>query len=103
MSVKGLGTSLQDKYMRKILEMDLPGNHKVKEVWVKISLHTEDKFVAKATLTSGKGHGKRTRGYAATGDTIKEALLELAATIITKYPVEEYEQVDIDLPVSLIG
>ena len=101
MAVKGL-ESTADRYMRKILEMDFPGHHKVREVWVTISLHTEDKFVAKATVTSGEGHGKRTRGYSAVGGTIKEALLELAATIIAKYPVEEYEQVDIDLPVSVI-
>jgi len=101
MPVTGLA-NMQDQYMLDILRMDLPSEHRVEKVWVEMTRATNHMFVAKARMTSGKNHAKRTRDYSAGANTIEEALLELAATIIVKYPVEEDERVDINMPVSKI-
>jgi hypothetical protein len=90
---------IQEQLMAAILSADLPGSSMVKEVWVGVVWDSPTKFVAKAKMMFGKGHGKRTRDYSAHGDTISDALLELAAKIIIKYPVEDGESLDINLPV----
>lgn len=99
MPVEGL-VKTEDEYMLDILRMDLPGDHKVEKVWVEMTRDIDYLFIAKARMTSGSGHGKRTRDYSTGGNTIKEALLELVAEIVVKYPVEEGERVDIDIPVA---
>ena len=97
MPVAGLA-SMQDQYMLDILTMDLPGDHKVGAVWVEITWDTHGEFVAKARMTYEGGSNQ----YHANGNTIKEALVELAAIIIIEYPLNDDGALDIDIPISEI-
>lgn len=101
MPVTGLA-DMQDQYMLDILRMNLPGNHKVEVVWVEMTRDTVHMFTAKARTTYRDGPQRVPIRYFGSGNTIKEALLELAAKIILEYPMEDDRAIDIDIPLSNI-
>jgi len=88
----------QDQYMLDILVMDLPDHERVVRVRVELTWVTEGAFVAIAKVS----HGDKFRRYSAHGDTVEDALLELAATIILRYPIEKNQVVDIGIPTAKI-
>ena len=96
MPVRGLSKSV-DEYMQAIIAMTLPNDDLVKNVWVELNRTTEGNFVARAVTRKGGPPG-----YMAFGDTSKKALLELAAVIITEYPIKNDEPIDLDIPINEI-
>ena len=97
MPVIGLA-NMQDQYMLDILVMALPDNERVVRVRVELTWVTEGAFVAIAKVS----HKDTFRRYSAHGNTVEDALLELAATIIIRYPLENREIVDIGIPTAKI-
>jgi hypothetical protein len=97
MAVTGLAHT-QDEYMISILTMDLPKDDRVEACGVLVSWELGEMFVATATTTK-EGADKPYQGV---GHTIKDALLELAAEIVLNYPVEENEEVNINIPTNLL-
>jgi len=88
-----------DRYIQEILAMSLPGDNIALSVSVGASFKDPAVFVAAARLAYKGGP----KDYEARGDSAEEALLELVAEIIIKYPVEGNErqlEIDINLPVG---
>jgi hypothetical protein len=98
---------IEEKYMVDILLMQLPEERNVTKVWVELrsSAHQPgEAFVANAMVPHPfiDEVSDLELCYEGKGDSIKEALLELAAEIVIKYPASENGDVSIDIPISLL-
>ena len=96
MPVLGLA-SLADQYMLHILVMRIPEGNRIEKCWIETSWDSKGGYIAKASTHFDNSLIE----YSAKGNTSKEALLELAATIIVQYPIiNGNPSMDIDIPLQ---
>lgn len=87
-----------DELMTDILGMQLPRKNTVVDVRVVVSWNSDGEFVAIA-----KTKGDQKRIFKAESNTSKSALLELAALIVIKFPIEKKEdEIQIDIPTGVL-